>query len=149
MNIKKLLPLTVLCAIAVLCACSKKQESRQEPEKPALARVGSTYITPDEYKAKAGDVATRFQNYLATSSGRKQFLQILIREKLILAAAKDSDVTKTPAYIQEMRRMREDMEARFKEYQDYTLTRMWLDELRKNGALTVTERDIEKYYNQF
>ncbi|MDD4004970.1 MAG: peptidylprolyl isomerase [Elusimicrobiaceae bacterium] len=137
-----------LCAATLACACSKKNETAP-PEKPALARVGSGYITPDEYKAKITDVSARFQNYLATPSGKKQFLQILIREKLILAAAKDSEVANNPAFIQETRRMREDMETRFREFQDYTLTRMWLEELRKNGTLTVTDKEIQKYYNEY
>lgn len=139
-----------LCALALLCACSKKADKQvPAPDKPALARVGDTYITPDEYKAKIADVSARFQNYVATPSGRKQFLAILIREKLILAAARDSNVPQSPAFIQESRRMREDLEARFKEFQDYTLTRLWLEELRQNGTIGVTDKDIQIYYNEY
>ncbi|MFA6582886.1 MAG: peptidylprolyl isomerase [Elusimicrobiaceae bacterium] len=144
MNINKYI--VPVCALALFCACDRKPENKV---RPALAKVGGSYITTEEYNAKLKDISSTYKNYLATKNGRKQFLQILIREKLILSAAKASDIPSSPAFLDETKKAREEMEARYRAFNDYLLTKLWLDELRKNGTISVTDKEIEAYYKEF
>jgi len=133
-----------ICAVALLCACSGKPAGA-----PPLARVGKAAITAADFERKSADVPTEYKRYIDTSAGRKQFLQILIREKLIVAAAADSDIVKDSAYIRETARMKEEMDARYNEFREYLLTRMWLDSLRQKSVISVTEDEIKQYHKQY
>ncbi|MFA5161979.1 MAG: peptidylprolyl isomerase [Elusimicrobiales bacterium] len=138
--------LAIVCAGAALCGCSPK--SGGGPGAP-LARVGKTGITFEELQRKSADVPAEYRSFVDSPAGRRQFLQILIREKLIVAAASDSDVAGSDAYRGEAARMKEDMEARLRESREYLLTKMWLDALERKGVLAVSESEIEQHYRQY
>jgi len=112
-----------------------------------LARVGKLSITETEFRRKLNEVAPEYQNYVLTPNGRRQFLDVLIREKMILAAAADSGVRATPDFKSELDRLKTEEAERLSEERDYLLTRMWLEDLRKKGVLAVTDEDARQYYD--
>src|SRR5579883_2501371 len=75
--------------LALLAACRKQ---------PIVAKVGPLRITQAEFQRAVAEVAPSYQNYVLTPNGRRQFLDILIREKMILAAAGASDVPRSADY---------------------------------------------------
>lgn len=113
---------------------------------PALARVGRFSITGAEFRRKLAEVAPEYQAYVLTPNGRRQFLDVLIREKMILAAASDAGVQKTPEFKDQMGKLRSDAAERLAEGRDYLLTRMWLEDLRKKGVLAVHDDEVRKYW---
>ncbi|MFH1619342.1 MAG: peptidylprolyl isomerase [bacterium] len=126
--------------------CPLLFSSCNSPSSPTVAKVGDLRITQADFQKKLADVAPEYQNYLVTPNGKKQFLDILIREKLILAAAKESPVAASSEYKAETGRMKEEMDSRLRDFKDYLLTKMWIDELRKEGAMKVGEEEIKEYY---
>ena len=113
-----------------------------------VAKVGPLRISESEFQRKLLDVAQNYQNYVATPNGRRQFLDILIREKLILAAAQASDVPRSVEFRDRLDRLKSDEDERLREGRDYLLTRLWLDDLRRRGVLRVTEDDIRDYHRK-
>jgi peptidyl-prolyl cis-trans isomerase C len=115
---------------------------------PVLARVGTLKITLSEFQRKLAEVAPEYQLYVDTPHGRRQFLDILIREKLILAMAKSSGVEKTSEYKAQVDQLKAEAAERLKEGRDDLLTHMWLDNLRRKGILSVTDADVRRYYSE-
>ena len=114
-----------------------------------VAKVGPLKITESEFQRKLAEVAQDYQNYVATSTGRRQFLDILIREKLILAAAQASDAPKSVDFRVQLDRLKADEDERLRDGRDYLLTRVWLDDLRRKGVLKVSEDEIRDYHRRY
>ena len=127
-----------LALSAALAACARKSD--------VIARVGPLEITHPEFNQKLSEVAPEYQNYVATPNGRKQFLEILVREKLILAASKDDHTASSEEFNSEIEKLKEEQRRRLKEFEEYLLTKLWIDSLRQKGVLQVTEQDIANYY---
>ncbi len=127
--------------LAAGAACVKTEES-------VVARVGNAVITESEFRRKLAEVSPDYQNYVLTPHGRRQFLDVLIREKLILQAARADGVGSSPEFKDRMRRLRKDEERKLAEARDYLLTRLWLDRLREKGVLNITEEDIKSFHRK-
>ncbi|MBI5247842.1 MAG: peptidylprolyl isomerase [Elusimicrobia bacterium] len=112
---------------------------------PVVARVGKLKITQSEFQRKLGEVSQGYQDYVLSPSGRRQFLDVLIREKLVLAAAQQSDVPRSPEFRAQLEKLRREEEDRVREGGDYLLTSMWIENLRMRGELKIDESDVRDY----
>lgn len=128
-------------SLLLLAACSRSKEE-------IVAKVGPMTITQSEFGRKLSDVAQGYENYVLTPSGRRQFLDVLIREKMVLAAAQESGVSSSEEFKEEMERLRAEQEERLREGREYLMTRLWLEDLRKKGVLAVSEEDIRDYHRR-
>jgi parvulin-like peptidyl-prolyl isomerase len=131
--------LLLLPAAAALAAC------RGGEKDPILARVGRLSITQSEFQRKISEVSPGYQDYVLTPSGRRQFLDVLIREKLVLAAAQHSDVPRSAEFLARLEQLRRDEEDRVRDGSEALLTTMWVDDLRKGGALKVSDAEVRDY----
>lgn len=127
----------VLAAL-LLAACRGEKD-------PVVARVGKLKITQSEFQRKLGEVSQGYQDYVLSPSGRRQFLDVLIREKLVLAAAQQSEVPRSAEFRAQLEKLRKEEEARVREGGDYLLTSMWIEDLRRRGELKVDESDVRDY----
>jgi len=112
---------------------------------PVVARVGKLKITQSEFQRKLGEVSQGYQDYVMSPSGRRQFLDVLIREKLVLAAAQQSEVPRSAEFRAQLEKLRKEEEDRVREGGDYLLTSMWIEDLRRRGELKVDESDVRDY----
>ncbi len=128
----------LLIAPFLLAACGGEKD-------PVIARVGKLKITQSEFQRKLGEVSQGYQDYVLSPSGRRQFLDVLIREKLVLAAAQQSDVPRSGEFRAQLEKLRKEEEERVREGGDYLLTSMWIDDLRRRGALKIDESDVREY----
>ncbi len=113
-----------------------------------LARVGKLAITQSEFQRKLADVPANFQDYVLTPSGRRQFLDVLVREKLVLVAAQHSDVPRSADFRAKLDQLRRDEEDRVRDGSDALLTSMWIDDLRKRGELAVSDAEVKDYLDK-
>ena len=125
-------------AVAALAACRGEKD-------PTVATVGKLKISQSEYRRKLAEVSSGYQDYVLTPSGRRQFLDVLVREKLVLAAAQQSDVPRSADFRSRLERLRKEEEERVREGGEYLLTTMWVEDLRKRGALKVEDSEIAEY----
>ena len=113
-----------------------------------IARVGGAAITETEFNRRLAEVAPAYQNYVQTPHGRKQFLDILVREKFILQAARRDGVDAMPEFKERMRQAREEAEERLAQARDYNLVRLWFERLRKSGVLRASEEEIAESHKK-
>ena len=135
---KRLLPAT-LALLAISCKPSRD---------PVVARVGPLAITRSEFDQKLAEVPADYKAFVESPDGRRQFIDILIREKLVLAAAEKAGVTQDPGFKKEIRRLKKEEDRRLKEGRDYLLKRFWIDTLRKNGTIAVSDGEIRRYWEK-
>lgn len=129
--------LIIVLSLFVIYSCQKKKENQK-----ILARIGNTYITEDYLNDKIMELGSF--DYLKTKIGKKQFLDVLINERLIKLAAESSNIASDKKYSQSVKLMEEELKKRLKEYKEALLTKMWLEKLREN-EIAVTEDEIDEY----
>jgi hypothetical protein len=112
---------------------------------PVLARVGKLKITQSEFQRKLTEVSAGYQDYVLTSSGRRQFLDVLIREKLVLASAQHSDVPRSADFRARLEQLRRDEEDRVRDGSEALLTTLWVEDLRARGELKVSDAEVRGY----
>lgn len=130
--------LILMTGAAVLSACGGEKDA-------VVAKVGKLRITQSEYRRKLAEVSSGYQDYVLTPAGRRQFLDVLVREKLVLAAAQQSDVPRSADFRARLERLRKEEEERVREGGEYLLTTLWIEDLRKRGVLRVEDAEIEEY----
>lgn len=131
----------LLPAVLLAAACRGEKD-------PVLARVGKLTITQSEFQRKLGEVSQGYQDYVLTPSGRRQFLDVLIREKLVLAAAQHSDTPRSADYRSRLEQLRKDEEERVRDGSEALLTSLWVEDLRKSGVLATTDAEVADYLNK-
>ena len=128
-----------LAAFALILAACRGEKD------PVLARVGKLKITQSEFQRKLAEVSQGYQDYVLTPSGRRQFLDVLIREKLVLAAAQRSDVPRSADFRARLDQLRRDEEERVRDGSEALLTTMWVEDIRSRGELKVTDAEVRDY----
>jgi peptidyl-prolyl cis-trans isomerase C len=129
----------VVAAGLVLTACQKH-------EGPVVARVGPYTITLADLKSRMQDTPAEYQQYLTTAEGRRQYLNLMIREKTVMAEAERLQVRRDPAYRKAVAKFKADWSRRLQDYQDTLLIDSTLRRLRSK-ELAATDVEVQKYYD--
>lgn len=132
-----------LLALPFAAACRKERT----PD-AAVARVGNAIITESEFHKKLSEVTPEYQNYVITPHGRRQFLDVLIREKMILQAARKDGIASSPEFKDRMLQARREAEERLSQAKEYLMVRLWMEKLRKDGVLQVTEDEMKTFHRE-
>ena len=82
--------MVVLIMFFALTAC-KQQEN-------IVANVGSEKITEEMFIERVNSAPPAYQAYVNSEQGKKQFIDLLVREKLIVESAKQAKIDKTQEY---------------------------------------------------
>lgn len=132
---------TLIAAAVVLSACSKNDGK-------VIARVGSEKITETYLQEKFAEISPAAQEYLASKPGRRQFLDVIIHERLMLIAARASRVAGGNDYRAKVKEKEVEMKETLQAYKDFMLTRMWVDDMRLS-ELKVTDQEAQEYYQKY
>jgi parvulin-like peptidyl-prolyl isomerase len=105
-----------------------------------VARVGNQTIS-------AADVQSRLEGtpYGSSMEGRRQFISLLIREKVLLAEARKTDLARDVAYKQALERFKTQWEQRLKDYEESLLVESFIRRLRSKD-LAVTDSEVQRFY---
>jgi peptidyl-prolyl cis-trans isomerase C len=114
---------------------------------PVIAKVGRSEITEADLKTRLQETPPAYQQYVATPEGRKQFLNLLIREKVLLEEAKRAGLKKNDHFQEAVERYKHKQAQDFKDYQESLLIQMELAKL-KSSDLAVTDADVRRYYEE-
>jgi hypothetical protein len=133
--------LFLISAALLASACSNRDGK-------VVARVGSEKITEKYLQEKFMEISPAAQAYLSTKPGRRQFLEVLIHERLMLLAAKKSRVASGRDYKDRVKQKETEMRETLGDYKDFMLTRMWVEDMRDND-LKVTAAETEEYYQKY
>jgi peptidyl-prolyl cis-trans isomerase C len=125
------LSLASLCTLALGCNNKKPSETKSGP---AVAHVGQDVITADEFKKKLDETSPFLRARYNTLDRKKEFLENLIRNELLVQEAEKRGLENAPAVREQMKR------ALVTE-----LLRQQLDE-RLTGA-DIPDADLQKFYD--
>ncbi|MEA2081494.1 MAG: peptidylprolyl isomerase [Elusimicrobiota bacterium] len=101
-----------------------------------VARVGSDKITADSFKNRMLDVPTYYRGFLETEGGRRQYLEGIVNEGVLVELAKAKGIHRRP-----------EVRGRIKALEDQILLEQVVEELKK-GPLNVEEEEISDYYEK-
>lgn len=132
--------LILVIAAASLAACSRQDGK-------VIAVVGGEKITESYLQGKFEEISPAAQEYLSSKPGRRQFLDVLIHERLMLIAARKSKVASGDDYKSLVSEKEAELKKTLAVYKDFLLTRMWLEDMRKS-ELKVTEEEVSAYYKK-
>jgi peptidyl-prolyl cis-trans isomerase C len=113
---------------------------------PVVAHVGSINVTLDEIQRRLRDTPPAYQQYVGTSEGRKQYLQLILREKTVLAKAQQDGIAHDASYEKEIEKFKEHQAAQLSDYKDTLLVESYLRKLRSN-TLGVTDAEVQAYFD--
>ncbi|MGC8867255.1 MAG: peptidylprolyl isomerase [Elusimicrobiales bacterium] len=133
----------ITCGVILFAFSCQRKEKEQEK---IIAKVGNTYITESYLNEKI--VESGEFDYLKTKIGKKQFLDVLINERLLKLAAQNSEVASSKEYRDEIERLKDEFKKRLEDYKDIILTRMWLDKIRKE-RINISDSDIKEYIKKY
>ena len=136
-------------ALLALLLCLPFASGCRKSAERVLARVGGSVITEVEFERRLSEVAPNYRNYVLTPAGRRQFLDILIRQRMILEAARQAGVHRGAEYRDQLAEIRREEEEKLSEAGDYLLTRLWMDQLARKGVLSVADGEVQAYYKQY
>ena len=124
-----------------LAACQRKDPG------PVVATVDSMTITLSDLRARLNETPAAYQQYVASAEGRKQFLNLMIREKVLLAEARKSGLEHDDTYRHALAQFKEQWKRRLKEYQETLLVESYLRQLRSKD-LAVTDNEVRRFYDE-
>jgi peptidyl-prolyl cis-trans isomerase C len=113
---------------------------------PAVAQVGSIAITAEDLRSRLNDAPAAYQQYVATEEGRKQFLNLLIREKILLSEANRLHISSDPAYKKALDQYKREWARRLHDFEDTLQVESVIRRLRSKD-LAVTDTEVQKYFN--
>ena len=113
---------------------------------PEVAKVGSASITVEDFKSRLQGTPPAYQQYTATPEGRRQFLNLLIREKVLIEEARKAGLQKDENYRAAVSLYKKKSESDLRDYQDGLLVEMTLARLRSKD-ITVTDAEVRRYYD--
>jgi len=128
-------------ALLLFSACSKQSDK-------IIARIGSEKLTDAYLQEKFSEISPAAQDYLSTKPGRRQFLDVLIHERLMLLAAGKSRVASGARFKAEVAQKEAEMRATLAAYKEFMLTKMWVEDMRE-GELKVKETEVKDYYRKY
>lgn len=114
-----------------------------------VAQVGPEAITQQQLDDRLALLSEDDREFAQTSVGRKNFLSLMAREHLIALDAKDEQLDQSDVYLTAMENKRQQLADIYREYSDQLLGKLWEDNLREKGLLTVTDEEIAAYYDKY
>lgn len=153
---KKLLPFLIFPCL--LAACGKEPSPKEEfqiqpSQEPAaetvVAQVGPAAISQSAFESRLEVLDEEDRAFAATDVGRRNFINLLVREKLAALDAKDKEIDKSDVYLTALEDKREQLKEIYLDYADNLLSRLWEEYNRENGALNVTDEEIAAYYKKY
>lgn len=128
-----------VCSLVIFSGCKEKDN--------IIAKVGKDTVTTDSFSEKLMSAPPAYQAYINTEPGKKQFVDLLVREKLILESAKQAAINKREEYKKALNDFKQEQEKQLKDYEDGLMIEMYLKEVQENIAFA-KEDEINKYYEE-
>ena len=119
----------------------------REHDGPVVARVGTIPVTLQEMQTRLREMPPAYQHYVSTPEGRKQYLQLVLREKTVLAKAKQAGLNRDASYEKAIEKFKARQASQLEDYKDSLLVETYLRTLRTK-ELAATDADVQAYFDQ-
>jgi len=101
-----------------------------------VARIGSRKITENSFKSRMLDVPAYYRGFLETEGGRRQYLEGIVNESVLVELAEAKGIHRRPAVRERIDAMR-----------DQILLESVVEDLKKD-RIKVSDGEISEYYKQ-
>lgn len=125
--------------LAVFTGCTRRVD--------VVATFGNQKITADELKERLYDIPDTYREYLSSPQGQRQFLGLIVREKIIMKEAKRSGVSKNKEYRDTLKRYNAEMKKRARDFKENLMIKIYLKQLY-DEKLSPSEDEIKAYYQR-
>ncbi|MDI6641597.1 MAG: peptidylprolyl isomerase [Elusimicrobiota bacterium] len=120
---------------------------QKKGKEQVVITVGSEKVTLDEITQRIRNSPLSYQEYLATELGQKQFVDILLKQRIMVTLAKRSKLDKRKEIQDTLKEFKQAYKLKLKQYEEELLIGEYLKEL-ENTDLRITDMELEKYYNE-
>ncbi|MBI2119074.1 MAG: peptidylprolyl isomerase [Elusimicrobia bacterium] len=134
------LPFLLVGASLIFQGCKKSQDK-------TLAKVGRIKISQQDFSKELSNSPQIYLNYLSTLEGKKQFLDILLKEKVLLNSARNSGVASNKQVQKEMQQYVERAKEQEEHFRKGLILREYLKQLQ-DGRLKVEDQEIKDYFEK-
>lgn len=128
----------MLAGVLIFAGCSSKGG--------VIAKVGGDKITLEAFEERVQSAPVAYRQYLTTPAGQKQFLDIIVREKLVLEAARKQGINKDKEYKDLMSKFKEEQKRMADEYKDNLLAELFIRKMH-GKKISPSDEEVKKYYN--
>jgi parvulin-like peptidyl-prolyl isomerase len=135
---RKLLGLGLLI-VCCLTACGKKKE--------VIAKIGDDKITVGMLEERMQEAPVSYAGFLSTEAGKRQFLDLLVRERIVLEAAKKEGIKKSKEYVNSLNDFKKDQMRRLMDFKESLSMELYIKKLHTQ-KIAATQAEVEKYYNE-
>ena len=112
-----------------------------------IARIGPEKITVSDLENKINSLPASYRQYLATESGKRQYLENLIKEEIVLVSARKAKIHRKKEYTSRVREFTKELNRKIKDYKEQLLLELYLTELNKY-TINVTSEEVRNYYQE-
>lgn len=125
------------------------EQPAKEDTSAILAQVGPEKITRAQLDRLLENLEEDDRNFAQTPVGQRNFLQLLIREKLAELDAKSKGLDKSELYQDALEEKRQQLKEIYQDYAAQLLLRTWDEQNLNSGAVKVTDEEIAAYYKKY
>jgi len=110
-----------------------------------IAKIGKEIITEATFDKRLASMPREYRNYARIPSGRKQLIDAIVREAIVVEAAKKAGVDKKKEYKNSVKNFKLKQQNQFVEYKNGLLVETYVKDVHKKFC--PTELDIQVYYD--
>lgn len=131
---------TGLLILVALAACGRNGKT--------VAKIGSDKITMKTLQERIQEAPPAYQSYLGTKSGKKQFLDLMVRERVVLESAKSAGYDKKDEYKKAVAEMQKEQERRVRDYKENLLMELYIRDLHDSKKIGASDEEVDNYYKE-
>jgi parvulin-like peptidyl-prolyl isomerase len=128
---------SVVCGGLFLCSCKK--------DSPVVVQVGNEKITEAKLNERLAATPAEYQKYASTAIGKKQFIDAILKETVIVEAAKKAGVEKREDYRNALSSFETEQKRQLLDYKNGLLIESYIKEIHE--SIEPNDEEIKKYYN--
>lgn len=130
----------VLFIAVILVGCGRKEDK-------IVAKIGSERILLSEVYERLEGLPSNYNRYLESEVGRKQFIDLFVKEKVLVEVAKKQGIHKRKEIVEEIKDFKDNYKKQFEGFKENLYVSTFLKELQ-DKKFVPTEKDIESYYDK-
>ncbi len=119
--------------------CAKKKD--------VVAVISGDEISLSEFMQRIESSPPAYKKYLSSKRGQKQFLDLIVREKVVLKESKKAGISGTKEFKETLKKYEDEMRKRLLDFKENLMMELFLRRLNEKD-LVPTESEIDEYYKK-
>jgi len=126
-------------SLMLVFSCQRKSQ--------VIAKVGSESLTIEEFLDELKRAPDSYLEFIQSEHGRKHFLDVMVKEKIMISAAKEAKLDKSPEFRVAVDEFRKEQSKHLADYKKNLLIEKYYQSI-KSDQLSVSDDEIQKFYDE-